>query len=176
MVAGQVSTFSDAFAELVGVEGKYSDDPKDPGNWTGGAEDSGELKGTKYGISAKAYPSLDIVNLSLTSAQAIYLRDFWAKLRCDTLPPEVAKVLFKQGVNMGVDEAAKAFQRSLKTEPDGVIGQMTIGLATNEPTKIVLDNFLTECAYAYTTFENFKVYGRGWLSRIIVAALETKLA
>jgi hypothetical protein len=36
-------------------------DERDPGNWTGGAIGKGELRGTKWGISAQTYPQIDIL-------------------------------------------------------------------------------------------------------------------
>jgi len=41
--------FDLAFDRVIGHEGGYTDDPRDRGNWTGGATGRGELKGTKYG-------------------------------------------------------------------------------------------------------------------------------
>ena len=56
-------TFDEAFRRLIGHEGGYSTDRRDPGNWTGGKVGVGVLKGTKYGIAANTYPNLDIKNL-----------------------------------------------------------------------------------------------------------------
>lgn len=47
------------------MNGGYTNDPADPG---------GE---TKWGISKRVYPNVDIKNLTLDGAKAIYLRDFW---------------------------------------------------------------------------------------------------
>lgn len=171
-----MSAFDTGFEELVGLEGKYSNDPRDPGNWTGGKENVGELKGTMYGISAKSYPKLDIVSLTLPKAKSIYLTDFWGRLKCDQLPAPVAIALFKEGVNLGVEGAAKAFQRSLRVDADGSIGQITIGIATSSPPKIVLEQFLAECAYEYTKMALFAVDGKGWLSRVIKTAVEARLS
>jgi lysozyme family protein len=172
-----IDAFNTAFAQTIGLEGKFSNDEKDPGNWTGGAVNKGELKGTMYGISAAAYPTLDIASLGLPAVKAIYQRDFWDKMRCDTMPDVVAIALFKEAVNMGPTGAAKALQRSLKVTPvDGVIGQVTTGYATSEAPKLVLEQFLTECAFTYTQMENFSTYGKGWLSRVIQTAVEAQLS
>lgn len=42
-----------------------TDDRNDKGNWTGGRVGVGQLKGTKYGISAAAYLHLGIKSLTL---------------------------------------------------------------------------------------------------------------
>jgi lysozyme family protein len=169
-------SFNQAFTDLIGLEGKFSIDENDPGNWTGGAVNEGKLVGTMYGISAAAYPTLDIASLSLQSAKQIYLDDYWNKLRCSTLPDVIGTALFKEGVNLGVETAAKALQRSLKVNPvDGIIGQITAGYASSVAPKEVLCGFLTECAVEYTRLPNFKIDGRGWLSRVIKTAVESQL-
>lgn len=169
-------SFDQAFTDLIGIEGKYSGDARDPGNWTSGKVEVGELKGTMYGISAASYPKLDIAGLTLVQAKSIYLQDFWNALKCSQFPDSVATALFKEGVNLGVSGAAKALQRSLKVTADGVIGQLTVGYATSSPPKEVLCNFLTECAVEYTQMENFKIDGRGWLNRVIKTAVESHLS
>ena len=57
--------FERAFEKLIDHEKGLSLDPKDRGNWTTGVIGKGELKGTKYGVSAMSYPHLDIRNLTL---------------------------------------------------------------------------------------------------------------
>jgi lysozyme family protein len=108
--------FIDAFTDTVQDEGEFGDDPNDPGNWTGKKRGVGELKGTKYGISAASYPHLDIRNLTMEQAMEIYRRDFWVALRCHVITafdaPLAAK-LFNLGVNCGVGRAAKMLQRGL---------------------------------------------------------------
>lgn len=170
-----MSAFDQAFTELVGIEGRYSDSEQDPGNWTGGAVGAGELRGTMYGISARAYPDVDIRSLTLEKAKAIYFTDYWSRLRCEALPDAVAVALFKQAVNLGVVGATKILQRALRTEVDGVLGQLTVGLATSQSPMTVLDEFLTECAVNYVAMSDFKVEGRGWLSRVVRTALEARL-
>ena len=65
-------TFDQAFERLIGHEGNFTNDKDDRGNWTTGIIGKGQLKGTKYGISAMTYPQLDIKNLTLDQAKQIY--------------------------------------------------------------------------------------------------------
>jgi hypothetical protein len=58
-----MSDFDRIFDFVVGSEGGFTDNPADPGNWTGGKIGAGECRGTKFGISAGAHPDLDIANL-----------------------------------------------------------------------------------------------------------------
>lgn len=59
--------FERAFSCVLQNEGVYVNDPSDSG---------GE---TKYGISKRSYPNLDIKNLTLEEAKKIYFCDYWLK-------------------------------------------------------------------------------------------------
>lgn len=88
-----MNPFDKAFRLLVGEEGGYVNDPKDPG---------GE---TKYGISKRAYPTEDIKNLTLDRAKGLYKRDYWDKVGADARPWPEALCLFDCAVNQGVGKA-----------------------------------------------------------------------
>lgn len=113
------TNFDNALMKVLNIEGGYSIDPYDPGNWTGGRVGKGILKGTKYGISAASYPSLDIRNLTLEAATAIYRRDFWDALELDEIAvlvsTQVADMLFNMAVNCGPGNAGKFAQRAINT-------------------------------------------------------------
>lgn len=167
-------SFDQAFTDVVDIEKSFSDDPRDPGNWTGGHVNEGQLNGTMLGISAAAYPTVDIKNLNPAKAKAIYLADYWDKCKCDTLPDQVAGALFKQAVNMGVAGAIKAFQVSLGAAViDGVMGPLTIGYASRISQAEVIENFLTQCAKEYIGFPTFAIEGVGWIRRLIKIGLQS---
>lgn len=71
---------------------------------------------TNFGISKRAYPSLDIKNLTRDEAVEIYRRDYWVKAGCDRLEWPDCLVVFDTAVNMGTVKAtaikAKAFNWS----------------------------------------------------------------
>jgi len=74
-------------------EGGYVNDPKDPG---------GE---TNWGISKRAYPMLDIKDLTRDEAKDIYEHDYWRKCGADALLWPMNLVVFDTAVNMGVHRA-----------------------------------------------------------------------
>jgi len=117
--------FDQAFAMVVGNEGGFTNNEADRGNWTSGIVGKGELKGTKFGISAAAYPRLDIANLTLEKAKEIYLLDYWNGCGCDLVPDAVNFVLFDMAVNSGVDAAVKSLQEVLRVQVDGIFGDQT---------------------------------------------------
>jgi lysozyme family protein len=100
-------------------EGGYVNDPADPG---------GE---TKFGISKRQYPNLDIRNLTHEKAASIYHADYWMKIRGDELHPRVAVALMDYAVNSGVNRAVKTLQKLVRAKQDGVIGPVTIGKANS---------------------------------------------
>lgn len=126
--------FAAAFAAVLAHEGGFQAAPEDPGNWTGGKPGLGALKGTKYGISAAQYPSLDIAALTIEEAAAIYRRDWWERFGFARLPAPLAAKLFDAAVNIGAVAAVTALQRALRAcgrpvAEDGKLGQETCAAA-----------------------------------------------
>ncbi len=163
-----MSVFENAFQTVVGVEGGYTANPLDPGNWTGGRCRVGTCNGTKFGISAAAYPSLDIVNLTLPEAQDIYRRDYWSKTACDQLPPALAVLVFDAAVNSGPDRAAKWLQTALNVTADGVVGPITIAAARQSAGKgaVILAEYQAQRLLFLTSLPTWRVFGLGWTRRV----------
>lgn len=158
--------FDQAFTQLIRVEAGFTDDPRDNGNWTGGKRGVGQLKGTKYGIAANTYPHLDIRNLTLGDAKGIYFRDFWSKLKLDSLPDCVRFDLFDAAVNSGTQRAAKFLQRAAGVTDDGIIGPASIK-AANAMNPEQLDSRLSGFRLLFICDQPvFPDFGRGWTRRI----------
>ena len=115
-------TFDKAVEVILKHEGGYVNDPVDPG---------GE---TNMGISKKAYPYLNIKELTKKDAKDIYFKDYWLKAKCSKLPEELRMIYFDMVVNMGKSRAVKILQgaitaKGVKTAVDGGIGPQTISNA-----------------------------------------------
>jgi len=151
-------SFDRAVEMVLKHEGGYVNDSRDPG---------GE---TRYGISKRAYPDVDILRLTEDEAKAIYKRDYWDKLRTDEIPEELAICLFDAAVNMGRDKAVRLLQRACGVAQDGVMGGNTIAAANRLPEAVV--RFSAERVIAYTGIRGFDTFGKGWLRRTIAVALE----
>ena len=119
------ANFSAALALVLPQEGGFQDNPHDRGNWTSGIVGQGTLKGTKYGISAAAYPLRDIENLTLADAATIYQWNYWAPAGCDLLPTGVDLCVFDATVNEGQRRAVEALQGVVGCGQDGVCGPVT---------------------------------------------------
>jgi len=141
--------FERALAEVFGHEGGYTADLRDAGNWTSGKRGVGQLKGTKYGISAAAFPYLDIKNLTVKQAGEIYRERYWKVVGGDTLEPGVDLAVFDAAVNSGVSRARKWYASA----------------RTHYPIETV--KRLCDMRRSFVQgLSSFRVYGKGWLSRI----------
>jgi lysozyme family protein len=169
--------FLKAFELLIGHEGGYSNNPDDPGNWTGGGRGQGQLKGTKFGISAASYPDLDIVNLTLTQAEDIYERDYWMKARCMDLPPRLAFHVFDAAVNNGVGAAVRWLQGAVGIGQDGVYGPQTQAAVaralTNDPDDLnIAAEMHAQRLYFMAGLSTWQTFGRGWSRRLAKVPLQ----
>jgi lysozyme family protein len=117
-----MSVWDAAFGFLLANEGfKVSNDKADQGGLS------------KYGISQKSYPNIDIRNLTLAQAKEIYFRDYWTAHRCDEFFfPRIGIKFFDICVNSGGQAAGFVVQRALNlfypgaVVEDGVCGTATI--------------------------------------------------
>jgi lysozyme family protein len=146
--------FDQCFDKLISHEGGYVNDPRDPG---------GE---TKFGISKRAYPQVDIKNLTLGAAKEIYNRDYWDRAQCDKLPPSVAYVLFDAAVNSGIGQAIRFLQRAVNVADDGVIGPMSIAAVTRLDAESVCARYIGQRLDFMTKLTTWDVYGKGWARRL----------
>jgi lysozyme family protein len=165
-----MTPFEHAFAIVVGHEGGYDATRADPGNWTGGAVGVGELRGTKFGISAAAYPKLDIAGLTQDQAAAIYKPDYWDRVRCDDLPPQLALLVFDAAVNNGVDRATRWLQGAVGTPEDGVIGPGTLAALTDALARqggaAICAEFMARRMDFMANLPTWREFGLGWARRL----------
>lgn len=169
--------FLKAFDLTLGKEGGYSDDPGDHGNWTGGRTGVGELRGTKFGISAASYQNEDIKGMTVLRAQEIYYGDFWARLRLDEVSsPAVAAEIFDTAVNAGKRKAAYITQQALvylgvTVAVDGTMGPETVRAINTYGDETALLKTLNGLQFMHyynlvKADPSMTRFARGWLKRI----------
>jgi len=158
------AAFAAAMVRLLAHEGGYVNDPDDPG---------GE---TKYGISRRSYPDLDIRNLTKAEAEAIYRRDWWNRYQFGAYPDgRVAAKIFDLAVNMGARYAHLILQRALRAAgrpeiiDDGIIGAKTMTAMRAVNGDVLLAAIRSEAAGRYRLLAELKPvrkrYLKGWLAR-----------
>jgi lysozyme family protein len=165
-------TFDQAFERLIGHEGKFQNHRNDRGNWTSGKVGEGELRGTKFGITAMNYPAIDIKSLTLDDAKALYKRDYWDRTRSAELPPDVAFNVFDAGVHHGVGTAARLLQRAVGVAEDGRIGPITVNAVRGLDPRVVVARLNAHRILLCAALSTWPDFGRGWACRMAVNILE----
>lgn len=147
--------FDKAFELLISHEGGLVSNPKDPGGLT------------KYGISQRQYPNLDIANLTLPEVKELYKRDYWQRAMCDKLAPDLAFDVFDAAVNSGIGQAIRWLQRSVNVADDGVIGPLTLAAVQRlDDTSAIRARFSGHRLEFMSRLSTFDVFGRGWTRRV----------
>ena len=157
----------DLIDRVIAREGgaKITRDPVDPGGVT------------KYGISQRAHPELDIPALTYQHAKAIYQHEY-----LDT--PGIGRIrdlylrelVFDYAVHSGPERAVKDLQKIVGVEQDGKIGTLTLNaidaqLARTTPVwRVYLAYIRERCLFLcrQVVARPVKVkYLVGWISRVL---------
>ena len=153
-------TFDECFEKLIGHEGGYVNDPRDPG---------GE---TKFGISKRAHPSLDIGSLTLDDAKKLYKRDYWERAQCDRLHPDLAFQVFDGAVNSGIGNSIRWLQEASGVAVDGVVGPLTLRKVGDMEPSIIIARYNGVRLKFMASLSTWDVFGRGWARRIAANLME----
>ena len=173
-VVQQMSDFETSIRITLVHEGGFQRLPNDSGNWTGGEIGVGELKGTKYGISAAQFPHLDIQNLTEEQAVEIYREGYWKSGYSQISSQLVADKLFDLGVLFGVHEAVSIMQQTLENDfhitVDGDFGDETLGAIEQSEEYSLLKSYetnMTTHAFNIITKKPAKrAFIQNWCGRI----------
>ncbi|MBO2589345.1 glycoside hydrolase family 108 protein [Shewanella algae] len=95
------------------ANGGYVNDPKDPG---------GE---TKFGISKRAFPNIDIAALTIDAAVRIYHKNYWLAAHCNDWSAPVALYMLDSAVQHGAVTAIRMLQEICGSKADGKVGPNT---------------------------------------------------
>jgi len=149
-----MADFNLAIPIVLKNEGGYANNPADPG---------GE---TNFGLSKRTYPNLDIKNLTIEEATAIYHRDFWKFDGINNQP--LANKIFDMYVNMGA-MAIRVLQRALGLPQDNIYGpHVEAAVNASEPVGL-LAHYKEELAahYHWVVQQNPReiIFLSNWLRR-----------
>lgn len=141
---------------IIRAEGGLVDHPADPGGVT------------KYGISQRAYPNVDIRSLTEEGAIAIYRRDYWDAVKGDRIPWPMNLAVFDCAVNCGHRTAVRLLQKALRIEADGVLGIKTMAAIERfGRTMVVFEDYLWERADYYCNLKRQqRAFLAGWINRL----------
>jgi len=151
-----MAVFDTLIQNVLANEGGYSNPSPD-------VDPGGE---TNWGISKRAYPNVDIKNLTREQAIEIYRTDFWERIHGDELPPLVAYQALDFAVNSGVDTAVRKLQAAAGVADDGAWGTHTReAVAAANPAALAL-KLLAERLKYMTRLKNWTPNSAGWANRV----------
>jgi lysozyme family protein len=157
---GMTDPFARSLDFVLAREGGYSADKNDLG---------GE---TKYGVSRKSYPDLDIKNLTIAQASEIYRKDYWEPNWCDQMPFWAAFVVFDTAVNMGRHHAVICLQRTAGLRDDGKLTAELLRTIKHLDPHDGLADYLSYRIVRYAGLAGWPRFGRGWARRCALLAME----
>ena len=156
--------FDTAVQIILDLEGrdKLTNHPSDPGGLT------------KFGISKRAHPDVDVENLTEQAAIQIYRRQYWDAVRCEEFPAIIRLALFDSAVNQGAKQATWCLQTALGVKVDGDIGPKTLAAAASANGKKLLERFLSQRANHYMSLDHFQKWGAIWMRRLFHVCIHSE--
>lgn len=141
-------------------EGGYSDHAADAG---------GE---TRWGISKKSYPNMDIAALTIEEAIKIAKRDYWDVLRLDEVAdPRIQSKIFDMAFNMGTGRVARIVQVAVGVTVDGIVGDKTLKAVNRMPTSKLINELVDRHMGRYVDIvignPSQVVFLKGWSRRAL---------
>ena len=141
-------------------EGGYVNDPADLG---------GE---TKYGITKRRYPELDIPNMTIEKAKEIYYDDFYIDTNLQYINDDLLALhVMDMGINAGRKVAVRILQELLKdVKQDGVLGPATGTAIANASIHVDMVTAYKakriERYYYISTLRDNSKFLKGWINRV----------
>lgn len=151
-------TFVQIFNRLIGHEGGYVNDPRDPGGETNWGITKRTAQANGYQGSMRA--------MTREQAYKIYYSAFWLRYQCDKMPEAVAYQFFDAAVNHGLGNASRMLQRAVNVADDGIIGNMTIAAIKKMAISDVIMRLNAERIEFYCKLSTFATFGKGWIRRV----------
>lgn len=125
---------------------------------------------TKWGITQRWHPEVDVASLTVEGAIAVYYKKYWLASNANLLPIPLGVMLCDGAVNHGVAKAATLFQRAVGVAEDGVVGPATVAAARNVGR--VLRRYFYHRAARYAEHPRFRdstagpAFGPHWMERL----------
>jgi len=140
-------TFAAAVSVILAIEGGYANHPADGP--------------TKYGISAKALPTLNVRKLSIKQAIKIYREKYWYPCKVDKVPNIIKLSYFDSCVNKGVWASMKL----LASVVGGNQNTMFEKLAEMDE-KVLADTFYKKRLSFYKSLPTWHIFSDSWKYRL----------
>lgn len=166
-----MADFATAYKAVLGNEGGYTVNSKDPGNWTGGKVGVGILIGTIWGMSA---PNLSSQFGIATPAQARLVTieqvtpfakaKYWDAYQCDDMPQIVADEVLDIAYNGG--HAADWLQEAVHATVNGKVDSTTLVLLECANPYAVIAHLDGRRLQYWRSLKSWPTFGGGWVDRV----------
>jgi uncharacterized protein (TIGR02594 family) len=161
--------FDRALTHVLEMEGRFTDDPHDPGGPTNFGITLGVFaawRKEKLTAANRAALVRDLKAISSETVSEIYRRRYWDLAGCDDLPTPLAFMHFDAAVNHGVGTATRCLQEAVGAGVDGEIGPETRAAVAAAPIIEALEIYAAIRRRRYRALPHFWRFGRGWLRRV----------
>jgi lysozyme family protein len=160
------ASFDAALEFTLAEEGGYADHPADP-RFT-----------SNFGITLarlrrfRRDPTLgpdDVRQMPCATVRAVYMADFWNRVRCDALPSGIDLMVFDHAVSAGPDRAGRALQLAAgqpRADIDAAVGPETLERAELVDRLTLLEALTAMQRTLYRQMAAFGLFGEGWLARL----------
>ena len=154
--------FEQCLALVLKHEGGYVNNPKDPGGRT------------NLGVTQKVWEEwvghpvdeAAMRALTPTDVAPLYKKNYWDKIKGDSLPAGVDYACFDLAVNSGVGRAAKLLQQAVGANPDGAIGPATLDAVASQNPRDVATEVCDLRLKFLQSLPTFATFGKGWTRRV----------
>jgi len=154
--------FDQCFELVLEHEGKYVNDPRDPG------------RRTNMGVTQRAWEAYlnrsvtesEMQTLTPENVKPFYKTQYWDRIKGDQLPAGIDYAAFDLAVNSGTSRAAKWLQEIAGVVADGIIGPKSMeAIKACNPEEVieVLCDMRMDFLERLATFDTF---GKGWKIRV----------
>lgn len=153
--------FEEAVKVILRYEGGYVFDSEDPG---------GE---TKFGISKRSYPTLNIKELTPEQASSLYKMDYWDRIEADRMPEPIRLIMFDCAVNQGVKRAIRILQGAIGVQQDSILSPMTFLTLQECAPGFIVKEIAKARHQHYCQLPHWERFGKGWSKRLLEIVLES---
>jgi lysozyme family protein len=153
--------FDKCLEMLLSHEGGFVNHPEDPG----GITNLGVTKKVYDEWTGRESTEQEMRDLTPDDVAPIYKKNYWDRVKGDSLPSGLDWACFDWAVNSGSGRPAKAVQRAVGATQDGAIGPQTLGLIMEKDPEEIINYVYGVRQDFYKSLKTFETFGRGWTRR-----------
>lgn len=154
--------FDKCFQLVLEHEGKYVNDPRDPG----GRTNMGVTQRNWESYLNRSVTETEMRMLTPENVKPFYRAQYWDKIKGDQLPAGIDYAVFDFAVNSGVSRAIKMLQQICGVLVDGVLGPKSMEAIRSCNSDEVVDALCDMRLDFLKRLSTFETFGRGWTIRV----------